>query len=65
MYAVHTITQERPHCYLAVYKPYMPHCYGVVPVRPGKAPSARSNPLRYVTSARRALTRSLPTAPAA
>ena len=48
MYAVHTITQEHPHCHLAVYKSYMPPCYGVVPVRPGRTPPARSNPLRYM-----------------
>ena len=65
MYAVDTCTQEHRHCNLVMYNSYMPPWFGVFPVRSGRSPPARFNPLRYVTSARRGRTRPAPTANAA
>ena len=44
-----------PSC--EMYNSYMPPWFEVFPVRPGRTRPAMSNPLRYVTSARRSLTR--------
>ncbi len=52
---LHTGTPPLPSC--EMYNSYMPPWFEVFPVRPGRTRPAMSNPLRYVTSARRSLTR--------